>query len=240
MMSHLAVVTGGTKGIGAAIVEKLIDKDYKVICTYHRDAAAAQRLQARFGDAVTVVSADCSLPVGVASLMARITAAGTPDILINNAGITGDSLLLNQNYDAFMHVFNSCFLGVVQLTQALMPLMLAKRHGNIVNISSVAAQKVKSGNCSYGCAKAAIERYTRGLALETARFNIQVNAVAPGFVDTDMFRQFAGDNVGNIIKSIPGRKIHPADKIAEVVLRLALREIDTTGSIINIGYGENI
>ena len=118
--------------------------------------------------------------------------------------------------------------------------MAKARHGNIINIGSVAAQKIKLGNTAYGCAKAAIERLSMGLSIELARFDVRVNCVSPGFVDTDMFQAFAGDQVREILKSIPARRVMTAEEVAEAVCLLATRRLSTTGSLLRVGNGENV
>jgi NAD(P)-dependent dehydrogenase (short-subunit alcohol dehydrogenase family) len=140
----------------------------------------------------------------------------------------------------FHQVMNTNFGSTLNYCNVFAPVMAAARFGNIVNISSVAATKIKLGNTAYGCAKAAIERLTLGLALELARFDVKINAVAPGFVDTDMFKAFAQGGEREILKSIPGRKIMQPEEVANIVFLLASRQFNTTGTVIKVGNGENI
>ncbi len=186
-MSGVAVVTGDNRGIGRCIAEQFLDAGYKVFVTYARDEQAAARFMADF-PGLNVLQLDGRRIDHVQALCDRIRLEGVPTVLVNNAGVTGDGIFLNTSHEMFHQVMDTNFGSTLNYCNVFAPVMAAARFGNI---SSVAATKVKLGNTAYGCAKAAIERLTLGLALELARFNVKINAVAPGFVDTDMFKAFA-------------------------------------------------
>jgi NAD(P)-dependent dehydrogenase (short-subunit alcohol dehydrogenase family) len=238
-MNGFAVVTGGTRGIGRCIAEKLLGAGYKVFVTYARDERAATSFMADFPE-ISAVQLDGRIIDQVQALRDRILAEGALSVLVNNAGITGDGIFLNANLEAFNQVMDTNFGSTLNYCNVFAPAMAAARFGNIINISSVAATKVKLGNTAYGCAKAAIERLTLGLALELARFDVKVNGIAPGFVDTDMFKAFAQGGERDILKSIPGRKIMMPEEIANIVFLLVSRQLNTTGTILKVGNGENI
>lgn len=238
-MSNIAVVTGGTRGIGRFIAEKLLGAGYKVIVTYARDERAAARFMSDFPD-LSAIQLDGRRIDQVQALRERILAEGELSVLVNNAGITGDGIFLNAKPEAFNQVMDTNFGSTLNYCNVFAPAMAIARFGNIINISSVAATKVKIGNTAYGCAKAAIERLTLGLALELARFDVNVNGIAPGFVDTDMFKAFAQGGERDILKSIPGRKIMMPEEVANMVFLLVSRQFNTTGTIFKVGNGENI
>lgn len=238
-MSGIAVVTGGTRGIGRCIAEKLLGAGYKVFVTYARDEQAATSFMTDF-PGLTASQTDGRRIDQVHALRDRILVEGTPSVLVNNAGITGDGFFLNASLEAFHQVLDTNFGNTLNYCNVFAPVMAAVRFGNIINVSSVAASKAKLGNTAYGCAKAAIERLTLGLALELARFDVNVNGVAPGFVDTDMFKAFALGNERDILKSIPGRKIMQPEEVANMVFLLASRQLNTTGTVLKVGNGENI
>ncbi|MHC8393625.1 SDR family NAD(P)-dependent oxidoreductase [Pseudomonas sp. LB3P93] len=207
--------------------------------TYARDERAAASFMADFPE-LDAAQLDGRRIDQVQALRDRVLAEGGISVLVNNAGITGDGIFLNASPEAFHQVMDTNFGSTLNYCNVFAPVMAAARCGNIINISSVAATKVKLGNTAYGCAKAAIERLTLGLALELARFDVKVNGIAPGFVDTDMFKVFAQGGERDILKSIPSRKIMQPEEVANMVFLLASRKFNTTGTIIKVGNGENI
>ncbi|GFE51616.1 beta-ketoacyl-ACP reductase [Roseobacter cerasinus] len=239
-MADLAIVTGGTRGIGRQVAITLAEAGFEVIATYRSNENAAQALVADGGGQISATAVDGADPKAITAFAQTVLERATPAVLVNNAGVTGDGLFLNSDAQQIADIMQINFGSVLGYCAAFAPAMTAARRGDIINISSVAATKVKDGNIAYGCAKAAIDRLTLGLANETARFGVRVNAVAPGFVETEMFRAFAGDNTNAIKRAIPGRRILQPDEIAQMVLALATRQISTTGTILRVGNGENI
>jgi NAD(P)-dependent dehydrogenase (short-subunit alcohol dehydrogenase family) len=238
-MSGVALVTGGTRGIGRCIAVKLLGMGYKVFVTYARDESAAASFMAEFPD-LTAVQLDGRCIDQVQVLRDQMLAEGAVTVLVNNAGITGDGIFLNASHEAFNKVMDANFGSTLNYCNVFASVMASARFGNIINISSVAATKAKLGNTAYGCAKAAIERLTLGLALELARFDVKVNCIAPGFVDTHMFEEFAQGGERDILKTIPGRKIMMPEEVANMVILLVSRQFNTTGTILKVGNGENI
>ncbi len=239
-MKECAIVTGGTKGIGCRICELLVEDGLQVFATYRSSREEAEALEQQSAGAVTTTSVDGSNLQAVQEFYANVTSSATPVILINNAGVTGDGLLLESGQKRIAEVMNNNFLGTVNFSLTFLESMMSNRHGNIVNVSSSAAQKVKLGNCAYGCSKIAIERFSKGLALEAARFNVFVNCIAPGFVETEMFTKFVGTHRAEIVKAIPTRKVLSTDQVARVSVDLATRHINTTGSVLTLGNGEQV
>ncbi|MCS3513117.1 MULTISPECIES: SDR family NAD(P)-dependent oxidoreductase [Pseudomonas] len=238
-MSKIALVTGGTRGIGRCIAEKFVEAGYRVFVTFLRDEQAAATLMARYSTLIAL-QVDGRATDQIHALRERICADGIPSVLVNNAGITGDAIFLNGNVNVFHEVMATNFVSTLNYCDTFAPLMASARFGNIVNISSIAATKIKLGNTAYGCAKAAIERLTLGLALELARFDVNVNGVSPGFVDTEMYKLFAKGVEREILRSIPARRIMQPDEVANMVFLLASRQFSTTGTILKVGNGENI
>ncbi|TCL08299.1 3-oxoacyl-[acyl-carrier protein] reductase [Shimia isoporae] len=239
-MTEIAIVTGGTRGIGRRTSIMLAQKGYAVIATYRSGTETAQSLEVESDGAISTQIVDGSDSDAVLEFAETVLKSATPKILVNNAGVTGDDLFLNSNAEKIGRIMQVNFGGVLNYCSAFVPAMTAARQGDIVNTSSVAATKVKEGNAAYGCAKAAIDRLTLGIAQETARFGVRVNAVAPGFVETDMFDSFAGVNAKAIMRAIPGRRITQPDEVAHMIVALATRQISTTGTILRVGNGENI
>lgn len=239
-MKKIAVVNGGTRGVGRDVALKLWKGGYSVYATFAGNHDAAEKVRLDSNNEIVTEQVDCSDYDAVLKFKERLFSGTSPDVLVNCAGISGDALFMNQHRDSFNKVMGVNFGGVYNFCSIFLPAMAAKREGNIVNVSSIAASKIKLGNIAYGCSKAAIERLSLGLALEFARFNIKVNCIAPGFVDTDMFDNFAGESRSSIIKEVPARSILSSNEVAELIYHVSTRTVNTTGSIIRMGNGENI
>jgi NAD(P)-dependent dehydrogenase (short-subunit alcohol dehydrogenase family) len=237
-MEAVSIVTGGTSGIGAAIAEKFVEHGVKTIVTYRRPK---KEIYEPPSDLIKAMQVDGSNLEEVKNLKNVLAQQGLQvQYLVNCAGATSDRLLLSSTVEDVASIMQNNFFSVVNYCLTFLDKLIASRNGNIVNISSVAARKAKTGNCSYGCSKIAIERFSQGLALECAQLSVRVNCVAPGFVETEMFRKFAGAKANEIIRMLPAKKILPPQEVAQLVVDLALRRISTTGSTFTIGNGENI
>lgn len=235
-MTQLAIVTGGTRGIGRQVSTYLAEQGFDVIATYRSDRAAANALAEASGiETRCVDGADAQ---AVAAFQAEIAARGVPEILVNNAGAAEDGLLLKDGRDRVAAMMANNFMGTVNFSLAFVNDMIARRRGNIVCLSSSAAHKIKPGNSAYGCSKIAIERFAKGLAKEIARFNVFVNCVSPGFVETELFNSFAGVKRREILLEIPTRKVLSAAQVARITVDLATRRTSTTGSVLLVGNGE--
>ncbi|KZL24682.1 SDR family NAD(P)-dependent oxidoreductase [Pseudovibrio sp. WM33] len=239
-MTNFAIVTGGTRGIGREISETFVKQNVDVIATYFSNSKAASELEEQWGGRIKTVKVDSADYEAVEAFRNSIIQRGVPSVLVNNAGIVEDGLLLQGGRERIAKLMANNFMGTVNFTHAFLDDMIAKRQGNIICLSSSAAHKVKAGNSAYGCSKIAIERFCKGLAKEAARFNVYVNCVSPGFVETELFESFAGSKKREILLEIPTRKALSADEVARVTVDLATRRTNTTGSVLVVGNGEQV
>jgi 3-oxoacyl-[acyl-carrier protein] reductase len=240
----VAIVTGGSRGIGRAIVETLVAAGMEVIFTYLGNAAAAQEGIAAITAALPNAkisakavdvrdSAACqAFTEEVADRTERI------DVLVNNAGVIRDGLLGMLSDDDIRTVLATNVEGAFNMCRSVVPFMMSKRRGRIINISSVSGEKGGRGQTNYAASKGAINGMTRSLACEVASRNIRVNAVAPGVIDTEMsktVRELAGDQITSRILL---KRIGKPDDIAHAVWFLASRYSDyITGQVLSVDGG---
>ena len=212
---RIAIVTGGGRGIGAAIARDLAAGGARVVVNYRQDSASAEAIATEIGG--LAVQADVSTTDGCETLVAAAAELGPVSILVNNAGVTADGLMLRMKDEAWERVLSVNAGGPFRMCRAVLPMMSKRRLGSIVNIVSVSALRGNAGQVNYAASKAAVVALTRSLALEMARRNIRVNAVAPGFIDTDMT---AGLNAGQKTQAtdaIPMRRMGTPQDIAPTV-----------------------
>jgi 3-oxoacyl-[acyl-carrier protein] reductase len=243
-MGHLAgkvaVVTGASRGIGKAIALALASEGAKVAVNYASSSSAAdtlvQEIQA-IGSEAIAVPADVSKPEQVDSLIKTATDRwGHIDILVNNAGITKDTLLLRMKLEDWQAVIDLNLTGVFLCTRAVSKLMLKQKSGRIINIASVAGQMGNPGQANYSAAKAGVIGFTKTVAKELASRGITVNAVAPGFITTDMT---AGLEAEGILNYIPLGRYGTPEEIAGMVRFLAVDPAAAyiTGQVFNVDGG---
>ncbi len=239
-MNALAIVTGGSSGIGRAITLGLIASGFDVYFTYRTQEVAARAIAEQYPGQCRAFHLNASL-ASIQDFAQQVLNERTPKILINNIGINDDSLFINQDLTRFLQIIKINFGVTLAFCKAFIYEMMKQRDGQVINISSVAANKVKMGNSAYGVSKAAIERFSKSLALEVARFNLKVNCVSPAFVQTEMLEKFLNNRKqGEFYKNIPAGKVLKPEEVANVVVALCTGVINTTGSVITIGNGENI
>lgn len=193
----VAVVTGASRGIGRAIAVKLAEEGAKVVVNYSGSQAKAEEvvemIQANGGEAIAV-QASVSQTEEVTALMdAAVKTFGSLDILVNNAGITRDNLLMRMKEDEWDDVLNTNLKGVFLCTKAVTRQMMKQRAGRIINISSIVGVAGNAGQANYVAAKAGVIGLTKTTAKELASRNILVNAIAPGFIETEMTEQLPED-----------------------------------------------
>lgn len=218
---QVALVSGASKGIGAAVAEKLAVQGAFVYVNYHRSAAAAEEVVSRIRDA----GGQCALVQGsicdkdqVAEIFKQVRAGSKRlDLLVNNAGVLQDNYLAMMSDSEWTQVIDTNLNGVFLMTRAALRMMIARKSGRIVNIASTAGRAGQAGQCNYASAKAGIMAMTRSLALEVSQFNIRVNAVAPGFIETDMVRTMPAEKRAMATSLIPLRRLGKPEEIAEVV-----------------------
>ncbi|MGE3622515.1 MAG: acetoacetyl-CoA reductase [Bdellovibrionales bacterium] len=219
-MSKVAVVTGGTRGIGAAISESLHKAGNKVAAVYHGNEQAATEFTNKTGIAHFKfdVGDYTACQQGIAKIQAAL---GPVDILVNNAGITRDAFLHKMKLEQWGDVIRTNLDSVFNMSRLVIEGMRERNFGRIINISSINGQAGQAGQTNYSAAKAAIIGFTKALALESASKGVTVNAVAPGYVDTDMVRAVPPDVLEKIVAKIPARRLGKAEEIAAMVLFLA-------------------
>ena len=239
-MARVALVTGGTRGIGAAIARALKAEGYAVAATYAGNGKAAQAFQAATG--ITVQRWDigdfdaCAL--GVKATEASL---GPIDILVNNAGIVRDAALHKMTREQWNAVIRTNLDGLFNMCRQVIEGMRERKFGRIITISSINGQKGQFGQTNYSAAKAGELGFTKALALEGARAGITVNAVAPGYIDTDMVAAVPADVLAKIVARIPVGRLGHADEIARGVLFLVADEAGfVTGSTMSINGGQHM
>lgn len=229
------LITGGSRGIGEAIVRASAGK-MNVAFTYLSSRARALALQDELKDfGVLAVECDVRDRESVARAIQAVKARfGRIDILINNAGISCDGLLIDLSYEKWQNCFDVNVNGVFNVTKAVLPDMLSKASGSIVNISSVWGISGASNEVAYSTAKSAVIGFTKALAKEVAPMGVRVNAVAPGAVDTDMMRCYSDAEREALVRdAIPMGRLGRADEIASAVLFVADCEY-MSGSVLSV------
>lgn len=213
----VALVTGASRGIGAEIAAKLSVAGYFTVGTSTTDEGAGnitKRLAGKGAGAVLDVSDVAS----VNNCLKKVTDQyGTPLVLVNNAGITKDNLLMRMRPEEWDDVISTNLSSVYRLTKGVVRGMIKARWGRVVNISSVVARMGNPGQSNYVTAKAGLEGFTRALALELASRNITVNAVAPGFIDTDMTATLSAEQKEALLQMIPAGRMGTPEEVAELV-----------------------
>jgi len=217
MEGKVAIVTGASRGIGAAIARELAARGARVIAGYRTGADEARALAKEIG--AVAVESDVATPAGVLALVA---AAGERiDVLVNNAGTNRDGLLLRMSDEDWDSVLRTNLDGTFRMCRAVSEVMLRQRSGSIVNVTSVSGIRGNPGQANYAASKAAIAAMTRTLAKELAKRSIRVNCVAPGFIDTDMVKRMDPRIVEEVIKRIPMQRLGLPEEVAKIVAFLA-------------------
>ncbi|MFY9288359.1 MAG: acetoacetyl-CoA reductase [Alphaproteobacteria bacterium] len=222
-MPKVAVVTGGTRGIGAAIATALSKAGYKVAATYHGNDEAAEKFTKKTGVPHFKFDvgdfAECQK--GVAAIE---KALGPIDILVNNAGITSDVPLHRMKVDQWNDVIHTNLNSMFNMTRLVIEGMRKRGWGRVINISSINGQAGQAGQTNYSAAKAGVIGFTKALALESAAKGITVNAIAPGYIDTDMVRAVPSDILEKIVAKIPMKRLGKPEEIATMAVFLASEE----------------
>jgi acetoacetyl-CoA reductase len=237
-MARVALVTGGQRGIGAAISEALQQAGRKVVASYAGNDAAAQDFTKRTG--IPCYKFDVSNFDQCADAMKRIEQdVGPVEILVNNAGITRDSTMKRLTREMWDAVIDTNLGSCYNMCKLAWDGMTARKFGRIVNIGSINGQAGQYGQVNYAAAKSGIHGFTKALAQEGARSGITVNAVAPGYVDTEMVRAVPPDVLEKIVAKIPVGRLGHAEDIARGVVFLTADDADfITGSTLSINGGQ--
>jgi len=241
LKGQIALVTGASRGIGQAIAVELGRQGAQVVGTSTSQAGAAKITAALKennisgqGEILDVNSADSV----TAALLSVEKSIGAPTILVNNAGITRDNLLLRMTEDEWDEILNTNLKSAYRMTKACLRAMTKARWGRIINISSVVGATGNAGQANYAASKAGLIGFTMSLAREVGSRNITVNAVAPGFIDTDMTRQLTETQKAALLNQIPLGRLGQVEEVAHAVAFLASPQAGyITGMTLHINGG---
>ncbi|MDB5678544.1 acetoacetyl-CoA reductase [Sphingomonas bacterium] len=239
-MARVAIVTGGTRGIGEAISLALKDMGMTVAANYAGNDERAKAFSDRTG--IKTYKWDVgdydAVQAGVAQVEAEL---GPVDVVVNNAGITRDGTLMKMDKQAWNEVIDTNLGGCFTMAKAVFAGMKDRGWGRIVNIGSINGQAGQYGQVNYAAAKSGIHGFTKALAQEGARFGITVNAIAPGYIDTDMVAAVPADVLAKIVAKIPVGRLGQATEIARAVAFLVAEDAGfVTGSTLSINGGQHM
>jgi acetoacetyl-CoA reductase len=240
-MARVAVVTGGTRGIGRAIAISLKDAGYRVAANYVGDDKNAAEFSVESGIPVfrfNVADFDACTE-GVKAIEAQL--GGPVEVLVNNAGITRDATMHRMSFEHWNAVIQTNLASCFNMSRAVIEGMRDRKFGRIVNVGSINGQAGQYGQVNYAAAKSGIHGFTKALAQEGAGRGITVNAVAPGYVDTEMVRAVPKDVLEKIVARIPVGRLGKAEDIARTVLFLIADDADfITGSTLSVNGGQHM
>lgn len=241
-MNKVALITGGTRGIGKEIAYTLAEKNYDIIINYRTENEELMKLKKEIEQKRVI----CLLLKGDVSnfedckkiVEEAINRMNHIDVLVNNAGITKDMLLMRMKPEDFNEVINVNLIGTFNMTKNVINYMMKERKGRIINVSSVVGISGNAGQTNYAASKAGIIGFTKSLAKEVASRNILVNAIAPGFIQTDMTNILKENVKDEIAKTIPLKRMGTAKDVANVVKFLVSEDSSyITGQVIQVDGG---
>ena len=241
-MEKVALITGATRGIGKQIAITLAKEGYNIALNYRKeneDLENAKKEISEIGVEVLAVQGDVSNYDDCERFVKQVIEKyGHIDVLVNNAGITRDSLLIRMKEEDFKQVIDTNLGGTYNVTKNVISYMMKAHSGRIINISSVVGIVGNAGQTNYSASKAGIIGFTKSLAKEVASRNILVNAIAPGFIETDMTGVLKEEIRNEIAKNIPIKRMGSAQEVAKVVKFLASEDSSyITGQVINVDGG---
>lgn len=236
------IVTGATRGIGKEIALTLAQNGANIAINYRNYNEEVEELInsiKEFGVDAIAVKCDVSKSDEVDNFISKVkNHFSSIDVLVNNAGITKDGLLLRMKDEDFNSVLDVNLKGTFNTTKSISPIMIKQKHGKIINISSVVGIVGNAGQCNYAASKAGVIGFSKSVARELASRNINVNVVAPGYIDTDMTKSLPDKVKDEILKSIPMKKMGNPKEVANLVLFLSSSLSDyITGQVINVDGG---
>ena len=236
------LVTGGSRGIGREVANLYAEKGYDVVINYVSDKTDVEALEKEFkekGADTLILKADVSNSEEVQNVVDKaIEKFGKIDVLVNNAGITRDNLLMRMSEEEFDKVLEINLKGTFLVTKAVTKYMMKKRSGSIINLSSVVGVAGNAGQCNYSASKAGIIGFTKSIAKELASRNIRANAVAPGFIETDMTAVLSDSVKESIHNQIPLKRMGSSKEVAELIYFLGSEKSSyITGQVINVDGG---
>ncbi|PZQ58513.1 MAG: beta-ketoacyl-ACP reductase [Sphingomonas taxi] len=239
-MARVAIVTGGTRGIGEAISVALRDAGMTVAANYAGNEERARDFTDRTGIAAYKwdVADHAACQQGVARIADEL---GPVDVLVNNAGITRDGTILKMTYDMWKEVIDTNLGGCFNMAKAVFPGMRERKWGRIVSISSINGQAGQYGQVNYAAAKSGVHGFTKALSQEGARAGVTVNAIAPGYIDTDMVAAVPSEVLEKIVAKIPVGRLGQAHEIARGVVFLCSEDAGfVTGATLSINGGQHM
>jgi 3-oxoacyl-[acyl-carrier protein] reductase len=217
----LVLVTGGTRGIGRGIVDQLLSVGYEVVFTYQKSDLIAEEItrEAELADQLACgYRCNTSSATEVEEFASTIFERhGVPQAVVNNVGITRDALFIHMSVDQWKQVVDTNLNSAFYINQQFLPKMLEQKRGAVIHMSSVSALRGNRGQTNYSATKAALIGFTKALASETARFNVRVNAVAPGLIDTEMVAAMPTAKLQMILKHIPMGRVGRVHEVASLV-----------------------
>ncbi len=238
----VAFITGGSRGIGKEVALKFADNGYNIVINYVSDKTDTKGLEKEFtkrGVEALIIKADVTNTEQIENLVKEVIEKfGKIDVLVNNAGVTKDNLLMRMSEEEFDKVVEVNLKGTFIVTKAVIKYMMKKRSGSIINLSSVVGVAGNAGQANYSASKAGIIGFTKSVAKELASRNIRANAVAPGFIETDMTAVLSDSVKENIHNQIPLKRMGSAKEVANLIYFLGSDESSyITGQTINIDGG---
>lgn len=241
LQDKVALVTGGSRGIGEAIVRRFVEQGAKVAFTYRSSEEKAKALETELGGDAKGFKSDAGSFADAEKLVADVIAAfGSIDVVVNNAGITKDTLMLRMTEDQWDQVMEINLKSVFNLTKNVLRPMLKQRRGSIINMSSIVGITGNPGQANYAASKAGIIGFSKSVAKEVGSRNIRCNAVAPGFIETDMTDELDEKTREAYLQNIPLRRLGKAEEVADLCVFLG-SDLSTyiTGQAISICGGLN-
>jgi len=233
--NKVVIVTGGSRGIGKAVAEKFAEEGAKVVITYKNAVDAAYFDSKGIKHSMCDAANTSEVQSFVDSVIKEF---GRVDVLVNNAGLTKDGLLMRMSEADWDIVLNTNAKGVFNFTKAVCRQMISQKQGKIVNISSVVGITGNAGQSNYSASKSAVIGFTKSIAKELASRNINVNCIAPGYIDTDMTSKLNDNVKQGILETIPLKKIGSGDDIANAVMFLSSSKADyITGQVLCVDGG---
>jgi 3-oxoacyl-[acyl-carrier protein] reductase len=242
-----ALVTGASRGIGAATAKALAADGWTVGINYSRDREGAEAVTAsieRNGGSAMPLRADVADAAAADQMLARLTEQHGPVLaLVNNAGMTADNLSMRLSDEEWTRVLDVNLTGAFRITRAALGPMMRQRYGRVINVSSVVGLRANPGQANYAASKAGLIAFTRTVAAEVARRGVTVNAVAPGLIETELTRDFTGDGAeqngsGALLDAIPARRTGTPEEVAAAIRFLASDQAGyVTGVVLPIDGG---